>query len=236
MSLLHLRGRAARHLWWCLLTLPFLASGMATAAPAGAGDAVDRLPTIEIRGETVPLDGRALPADLTPAERLALFEAADRALATAALARLPQGEGPDWLPVRGVVELWCTQSNGGYAGCAGHHDLPAIDIGLPVGTPIHAAGPGVVTEADNDGGRGNYVDIVHPNGITSHYLHLSSIAVTPGQVVARGDRLGLSGNTGNSSGPHLHFVVQQRTEAGLVSIPYEFNQPVGVLPNFALGN
>ena len=54
--------------------------------------------------------------------------------------------------------------------------------------------------------------------------------------MAVGSALGLSGNTGNSSGPHLHFVVQQRTEAGLVSIPYEFNQPVGVLPNFALGN
>ena len=54
-------------------------------------------------------------------------------------------------------------------------------------------------------------------------------------AVAVGSALGLSGNTGNSSGPHLHFVVQRNTGQGLVSIPYQFNQPLGALPNFALG-
>ncbi|MFS9669962.1 M23 family metallopeptidase, partial [Klebsiella pneumoniae] len=55
------------------------------------------------------------------------------------------------------------------------------------------------------------------------YLHLKqgSVGVRVGQRVAVGSPLGLSGNTGNSSGPHLHFVVQRATEAGLVSIPYE---------------
>ena len=63
-----------------------------------------------------------------------------------------------------------------------------------------------------------------------------SVVVGEGQPVNQGQVLAKSGNAGNSSGPHLHFVVQRATEAGLVSIPYEFNQPVGALPNFALGN
>lgn len=205
MSVPHLREPVARRLAWIVSVLALLAAGVASGAPAGAVVPSTDLPTIEIRGEAVPLDGRPLPADLTAAERLELFQAADRALAADALARLPAGDGPDWLPIRGVAELWCTQSNGGYAGCAGHHDLPALDIGLPVGTPVYAAGPGVVTDAGNEGGRGNFVDVLHPNGISSHYLHLSVIEVGPGQVVDRGDRLGLSGNTGSSTAPYLHY-------------------------------
>jgi murein DD-endopeptidase MepM/ murein hydrolase activator NlpD len=115
---------------------------------------------------------------------------------------------------------------------------------MPEGTPIIAARSGRVVKIENDqAGRGNdasgnFVRVLHDDGTQGVYLHLKqgSVSVRPGQRVAVGSALGLSGNTGNSSGPHLHFVVQQRTEAGLVSIPYEFNQPVGVLPNFALGN
>ena len=69
------------------------------------------------------------------------------------------------------------------------------------------------------------------------YLHLKkgSVCVREGQRVKVGSALALSGNTGNSTGPHLHFVVQRNTGLGLVSIPYQFKQPMGVLPNFALG-
>lgn len=120
----------------------------------------------------------------------------------------------------------------------------AMDIAMPEGTPIIAARSGVVVKIDNSqAGRGNdasgnFVRVQHDDGTQGVYLHLKqgSVSVRVGQRVALGSALALSGNTGNSSGPHLHFVVQQSTEAGLVSIPYEFNQPVGVLPNFALGN
>ncbi|WDU62348.1 M23 family metallopeptidase [Pseudomonas poae] len=120
----------------------------------------------------------------------------------------------------------------------------AMDIAMPEGTPIIAARSGVVVKIENNqAGRGNdasgnFVRVQHDDGTQGVYLHLKqgSVSVRAGQRVAVGSPLASSGNTGNSSGPHLHFVVQQSTEAGLVSIPYEFNQPVGTLPNFALGN
>ncbi|WP_315335385.1 M23 family metallopeptidase [Pseudomonas grimontii] len=120
----------------------------------------------------------------------------------------------------------------------------AMDIAMPEGTPIIVARSGVVVKIENsqigrgNDASGNFVRVQHDDGSQGVYLHLKqgSVSVRAGQRVAVGSALGLSGNTGNSSGPHLHFVVQQSTEAGLVSIPYEFNQPVGTLPNFALGN
>jgi len=171
--------------------------------PVGAAEPV---PTVEVRGRSVPLDGRPLPADLTVTEQRQVFAAAGQALSGVDPRPLLAGEGPDWMPVQGVVELWCTQSNPGYGGCAGHHDKPAIDIGMPVGTPVQAAGPGLVVVADHDGGgRGTYVDLLHPDGSSSHYYHLSALDVAPGQVVERGQLLGRSGSTGSSTAPHLHY-------------------------------
>ena len=119
----------------------------------------------------------------------------------------------------------------------------AMDIAMPEGTPIIAARSGTVVKTENsqigrgNDASGNFVRVQHDDGTQGVYLHLKqgSVSVRVGQRVAVGSLLALSGNTGNSSGPHLHFVVQQSTEAGLVSIPYEFNQPVGTLPNFAAG-
>ncbi len=109
---------------------------------------------------------------------------------------------------------------------------------MPEGTPIIAARSGVVVKTENEqAGRGNdpsgnFVRVQHDDGTEGAYLHLKqgSVSVRVGQRVAVGSPLALSGNTGNSSGPHLHFVVQRATEAGLVSIPYEFNQPVAHCP------
>ncbi|SDS96276.1 peptidoglycan DD-metalloendopeptidase family protein [Pseudomonas prosekii] len=119
----------------------------------------------------------------------------------------------------------------------------AMDIAMPEGTPIIAARAGMVVKTENrQTGRGNdpsgnFVRVLHDDGTMGVYLHLQkgSVSVREGQRVMVGSALALSGNTGNSSGPHLHFVVQRNTGLGLVSIPYQFNQPVGALPNFALG-
>jgi murein DD-endopeptidase MepM/ murein hydrolase activator NlpD len=88
---------------------------------------------------------------------------------------------------------------------AGH---PAIDIAAPYGTAAHAADSGVVNWAGwrNNGG-GYVVSVDHGNGMTTVYNHLSSIWVSAGQAVSRGQGIGAVGCTGICTGPHLHFEV-----------------------------
>ena len=120
----------------------------------------------------------------------------------------------------------------------------AMDIAMPEGTPIIAARAGVVIKTENhQNGRGtnpagNFVRVLHADGTMGVYLHLKrgSVVVSEGQRVAYGTPLAKSGNTGNSSGPHLHFVVQRNVGLALESIPYQFNQPIGGLPSFTAGN
>lgn len=119
----------------------------------------------------------------------------------------------------------------------------AMDIAMPEGTPIIAARAGTVIKVENDqSGRGsnpsgNFVRVLHEDGTMGVYLHLmrGSVVVSEGQRVSVGSSLARSGNTGNSTGPHLHFVVQRNTGQALVSIPYEFAQPLQSLPDFAVG-
>ena len=84
----------------------------------------------------------------------------------------------------------------------GHH---GVDIRLRTGEPIHAAFGGIVRIASRMGGYGNCIVLRHPNGLETLYGHLSKINVKLGQQVTAGEVIGLGGNTGNSTGPHLHF-------------------------------
>ncbi len=84
------------------------------------------------------------------------------------------------------------------------------DFSTPYGTEVFATGAGKVIEAGwNRGGFGNHVRIDHGYGYQSIYGHLSSIKVTKGMNVKRGDLIGLTGNSGTSSGPHLHYQIDQ---------------------------
>lgn len=85
------------------------------------------------------------------------------------------------------------------------HD--GLDIDVAYGTPVAAVEAGTVTTAGWLGGYGIAVKIDHGGGITTMYAHLDSVAVSPGDWVEAGELIGYSGNTGNSTGPHLHFTV-----------------------------
>ena len=82
------------------------------------------------------------------------------------------------------------------------------DFGVDEGTPVHAADGGVVVEAGWISGYGYTVIIDHGNGISTLYAHNSDVAVSPGQTVSKGQVVSYSGNTGGSTGPHLHFEVR----------------------------
>jgi murein DD-endopeptidase MepM/ murein hydrolase activator NlpD len=85
---------------------------------------------------------------------------------------------------------------------------PGIDIGVPTGTPIHAAAAGTVVYCGWEEGYGNLVVIDHHNGLATAYGHQSRVAVSCGQNVAQGDVIGYSGCTGFCTGPHVHFEVR----------------------------
>jgi murein DD-endopeptidase MepM/ murein hydrolase activator NlpD len=124
------------------------------------------------------------------------------------------------------------------------HNTPeskyAIDIAMPVGTAIHAVRSGIVMDVEEDFNKGgtdrnkfvdkaNHVRIVHPDGTMALYAHLdlASVIVRPGTRVRAGQKIASSGNTGFSSGPHLHFAIQQNTGLNLISLPFRFKTPDG---------
>ena len=116
----------------------------------------------------------------------------------------------------------------------------AIDFAMPIGTDVFAAREGVVievasdffeagTDYEVDGPRANIVRILHDDGTMGLYVHLNwnTIRVVPGQHVGRGEYLADSGNTGFTTGPHLHFVVQRNEGGALVAVPLEFASASG---------
>lgn len=94
-----------------------------------------------------------------------------------------------------------------------------VDYMIPEGTPIHASAGGVVVYADMHPQYGNMVEIDHGNQVITRYAHASKLLVKVGQMVRRGQQIALSGSTGRSTGPHLHFEVRYK---GLAQNPVRF--------------
>ena len=114
-------------------------------------------------------------------------------------------------------ELFAWPTNGTYTSGFGMREDPftglrrshnGIDLANRVGTPVRAAASGRVVHVESQiGNYGRFVIVRHPDGFQTLYAHLNDFSVRPGQYVDRGQRLGVMGNTGRSTGPHLHFSV-----------------------------
>jgi len=104
----------------------------------------------------------------------------------------------------------------GYRKSQGIHDRNAIDMAIRTGTPIRASAGGRVTLARNgyNGGFGNLVILMHPNGVETLYAHMSKLGTSTGATVDQGEIIGYVGSTGRSTGPHLHFEVHGARNPG----------------------
>jgi murein DD-endopeptidase MepM/ murein hydrolase activator NlpD len=172
--------------------------------------------------------GQAAFADSMPAS------AAKTAVAKTAVAKPAKPAAPAkaaaWVrPVAGYT----LSASFAQAGSMWSHKHSGQDFAVPVGTPVKAAHSGTVVKAGPNGGGdgpayGNAIVIKHANGTYSQYAHLSKIQVGIGQKVATGQQIALSGNTGNSSGPHLHFEIRTTPNYGSAVNPVSFLRALGV--------
>jgi len=119
---------------------------------------------------------------------------------------IPEGMEKDYIP-----SIWPTRGQiTGYFGelRSGGYIHKGIDIGTFLGANIYAAASGKVIYAGWQGGYGNTIMIHHGSGITTLYGHLEKILIKYGQIISKGDTIGLVGSTGKSTGPHLHYEIR----------------------------
>ena len=141
----------------------------------------------------------------------------------------PSGESGGWFPGADVpfigVDGFCSPIGAGWESVVtsefGYRNDPftgetrghtGMDLAVPTGTPIRAALPGTVTVSQYNSSYGYYVIIDHGNGLSTLYGHNSRLLAQVGQTVEAGDIISLSGSTGRSTGPHLHFEVRVNGE------------------------
>lgn len=145
--------------------------------------------------------------------------------ATAELKSAPVAKEVSWVaPVSGDVSTGYKASGSSWS--SGYHT--GIDFQAKSGTPVKAVHSGTVVKAGWGGSYGNEIVIKHAPGVYTQYAHLSSINVKVGAKVSTGRMIGLSGSTGNSTGPHLHFEVRSGSGYGTDINPVAFLEGKGV--------
>jgi len=181
-----------------LLKIPSMSGILYTARQ---GDAVAAVATANGISADRVLEVNGLSSGaLEPGSRIFL---PDAKLASFTLREI-SGDLFGW-PARGWISSWYGWRSDPFTGARSFHN--GVDIGVDSGTPVLAAMEGSVSETGYNSSYGNYVVLYHHAGWMSLYGHLQSISVKEGQRVASGQRIAYSGNTGYSTGPHLHFSV-----------------------------
>lgn len=174
------------------------------------------------KGDTLASIAKKYKADT---EEIALFNGLSDSIALNVGDNIiiPEGEveAPAKAITKVVKKIYNTVAAGYYVRpiIGGHktqgiHGHNGIDIGAPIGTPILASADGTVSVARDSGYNGGYGDLIiisHSNGTQTVYAHLNSVYVKTGQKVVQGEQIGTSGNTGRSTGPHLHFEIRGAT-------------------------
>jgi murein DD-endopeptidase MepM/ murein hydrolase activator NlpD len=137
----------------------------------------------------------------------------------------PSSSGSDYVrPVPGDTSTPYKASGGSWS--SGHHT--GVDFTASEGTSVKAVGSGEVVTAGEGGSYGNEVVIKHDDGKYTQYGHMSSVSVKTGQQVDAGTRIGLSGSTGNATGPHLHFEARTGADYGTDTDPVAYLKAHGV--------
>jgi murein DD-endopeptidase MepM/ murein hydrolase activator NlpD len=220
-----------------------LAAGLAVTIAAGAGAAAAAssggeaavgasasasAPAVVAAGKTVTGEKAAAAAAKTQAAGAGHAEAAKAKLKVMAEANAKKAAS--W--ARPVSHYKLT-AGFGLGGSLWSHKHSGQDFAVPTGTPVHAAHRGTVVKAGPDGGGdgpayGNAIVISNGAHMFSQYAHLSRIEVHVGQYVQVGQQIGLSGNTGNTTGPHLHFEIRTTADYGSAINPVPYLRHEGV--------
>ncbi|WP_371600339.1 peptidoglycan DD-metalloendopeptidase family protein [Streptomyces sp. NBC_00564] len=129
------------------------------------------------------------------------------------------------LPVEGAT-VGTAYKTAGSMWSSGYHT--GVDFVVPTGTTIKSIAAGTVVSAGWGGAYGNQVVIQHADGQYSQYAHMSSLSVSAGQTVTEGQQIGLSGATGNVTGPHLHFEIRTTPDYGSDVDPVAYLRAHGV--------
>ncbi|MEU7468994.1 M23 family metallopeptidase [Streptomyces sp. NPDC044984] len=208
-----------------------LAAGLGASVVMGAGVAA-AADTTAASGVASAVEAQAAAQAQAAKAQAAQAEKAAEAKAAQAekAARAAAKKQASWIdPVKSYKLSASFAQNGGM--WASKHS--GQDYAVPTGTPVMAVHGGTVVKAGPNGAGdgpayGNAIVVKHGNGTYSQYAHLSQVNVKIGQIVKTGQKIALSGNTGNSSGPHLHFEIRTTPNYGSAVDPAKFLRAKGV--------